>query len=171
MAHTSAHGSQENTYLIMFWRLMINQTCKKKTILELSDIFLQHVQRRLSQRTGQHFYIYISLESFRYFFNDKGTNFPNGSKKLEAVDFCRLVLPTEWYSFIYSVTGDGRVIEFPISIKPVIRWTKKCYTCTGIHNSKKLVPGLRKPIEVWRIEFCTKRYGCIWIDVCVRTLN
>ena len=132
-------------------------TVTESRLQHISDLFLGHTHNRLSQ-SGQQFYIYAELDLFRYLFGETGEVFPNGSRKLYLDDFRRLVLPINWYKFIYSNKGDGRQIEFPVSIKPVLRWSKKHY----LHNKNNtFIIAPRKPVEVWKVEMCTRRY-----DIC-----
>lgn len=84
-----------------------------------SDIFLTAVKWRLSQRTGQHFYVELSHRIFIYLFGEckKGL--------FSCKSFCKFLLPADWVLFVYTKNGEGRRNDFPVSIVPIVKWSKK----------------------------------------------
>jgi len=70
-------------------------TVTESRLQHISDLFLEHTHKRLSQRSVQQFYIYAELDLFRYLFGETGEVFPNGSRQLTLVIleglFCLLI--------------------------------------------------------------------------------
>jgi hypothetical protein len=58
----------------------------------------------------------------------------------------------ELFICMYGKDGQGRTIDFFISIKPVLQWTKHFV----LSESNNLTIGPRMPVEIWRIKLCTK---------------
>ena len=90
-------------------------------------------------------YTYAELDFFRYLFGETGEVFQNGRCKLYLDDFRRFDLPINWYKFIYSSKGDGHYSH-------------------NKNNTFIIAP--RKPVEVWKVEMCTRRY-----DICYHFLQ
>jgi hypothetical protein len=70
-------------------------TVTESRLQHISDLFLEHTHKRLSQRSVQQFYIYAELDLFRYLFGETGEVFPNGPRQLTLVIldglFCLLI--------------------------------------------------------------------------------
>lgn len=46
-------------------------------------------------------------------------------EQLFPMVFDRFLLPKNWFIFMYGKDGEGHAMDFPISIKPLLQWTKK----------------------------------------------
>ena len=95
-------------------------------------------------------YINLDIDCWRYIIKGKGT--PSNHKshyEYGKSDFGRLpMLPPDWW-YYFNQHGEGKKIDFPMKIKPVIGWSPKKH----IFNGKKIVPGPRFPIEKLIISF------------------
>jgi hypothetical protein len=97
----SVLGSQNVTFSSCITDDFTNPlTVTEYRLQHISDLFLEHTHKRLSQRSGQQLYICAKLDLFRYLFGETGEVFPNGSSKLYIDDLRRLVLPINWNKFI-----------------------------------------------------------------------
>jgi hypothetical protein len=96
-------------------------------------------------------YIELELDCWRYVTQGKGTPSQHiGHFMFEKNDFGRLpMLPPDWW-YYFNVHGEGKKIDFPIKITPVIGWSPKKHVFDG----KKVVPGPRRfPIEKLSVSF------------------
>jgi hypothetical protein len=69
-------------------------------------------------------------EIFRYGFNGKGIINDSGITLFSKEDFSLFNLPENWDKIIYTDKGEGRQIDFPVLLKPVLRWSKRHYVCS-----------------------------------------
>jgi hypothetical protein len=123
-------------------------TFSDKELQEATDIFLTAVKSRLSRRTGQHFYVELSHRLFVYIFGEcKKGLFSRNS-------FSKFLLPTDWDILVYTKHGEGRRIDFPVSVAPILQWSKKHYVR---NDNGDFLEGTRRPIQLWKIEMATKR--------------
>jgi hypothetical protein len=106
---------------------------------------------RLCQRTSNHFYLNLHHEIFRYVFNGKGIINDSDITLFSKEDFSLFNLPENWDKIIYTDKGEGRQINFPVSLKPVLRWSKRHYVC----SDGKLTDEPRMPVELLIVDFTT----------------
>lgn len=116
--------------------------------------FLLACHSRLWQRTSNNFYLNLHHEIFRYVFNGKGIINDSGITLFSKEDFSLFNLPENWDKIIYTDKGEGRQIDFPVSLKPVLRWSKRHYVC----SDGKLTDAPRMPVELLKIDFTTNRF-------------
>jgi hypothetical protein len=95
-------------------------------------------------------YINLELDCWRYITQGKGTpSHHRGHYLYNRSDFGRLpMLPPDWW-YYFNEHGEGKKIDFPMKIKPVIGWSPKKHVFDG----KNIVPGPRFPIEKLSVSF------------------
>ncbi|XP_028405214.1 uncharacterized protein LOC114527709 [Dendronephthya gigantea] len=107
-------------------------------------------------------YIDLDLDCWRYITQGKGTPSEHrGHVLYNKSDFSRLpMLPPDWW-YYFNQHGEGKKVDFPMKIKPIIGWSSKKY----VFNGKKIVPGKRFPIEKISVSFarvpCNEKNYCI----------
>jgi hypothetical protein len=112
-------------------------------LTDAKDEFLLAYHSRLCQRTSNH----LHHEIFRYVFNGKGIINDNGITLFSKEDFSLFNLPENWDKIIYTDKGERRQIDFPVSLKPVLRWSKRQYVC----SDGKLTDAPRMPVELLKV--------------------
>ena len=116
-------------------------------LTDARDEVLLACHSRLCQRTSNH----LHHEIFRYVFNGKGIINDSGITLFSKEDFSLFNLPENWDKIIYTDKGEGRQIDFPVSLKPVLRWSKRHYVC----SDGKLTDEPRMPVELLKVDFTT----------------
>ncbi|KAJ8309304.1 hypothetical protein KUTeg_014178 [Tegillarca granosa] len=114
--------------------------------ITIQRFVLTAFQDPLSQRRGCHFYINLTFEIFRFIFHDKGQDAPDGSKLFTKDDFNLLKL-----------RKIGMCLFTRRMEKCQSRWSKKHFE----HTKDKLIAGKRKPIELWKVDFCTRKVNVL----------
>ena len=71
-----------------------------------------------------------------------------GYKLYEKPDFCNLNLPRAWWYYL-DHNGEGRAINFPMKIKPVLLWSPRHYNV----QNRDVMEAERMPIEKAKIHF------------------
>ena len=123
-------------------------TLERIQVEEVSDTLLVNIQQRLHRRTGPHFYINIRHDVFRCLMPQRENCLYFKS------DFDQFIFPNGWDVVLYSKQGEGRKINFPMYIKPIVRWTKKQYEM----KAGVVVQCNRCPVEYLKVEFSTERH-------------
>ena len=112
-------------------------------LTDARDEFLLACHSRLCQRTSNHFYSNLHHEIFRYVLSGKSIINDSGITLFSKEDFSLFNLTENWEKIIYTDKGEGRNINFPVSLKPVLRWSKRHYVC----SDGKLTDAPRMPVE------------------------
>jgi hypothetical protein len=112
-------------------------------LADARDEFLLACHSRLCQRTSNHFYSNLHHEIFRYVLSGKSIINDSGITLFSKEDFSLFNLTENWEKIIYTDKGEGRNIHFPVSLKPVLRWSKRHYVC----SDGKLTDAPRMPVE------------------------
>lgn len=81
------------------------------------------------------FYASIEIDIWRYISYDKGKGCEQHGYKLYDLNYLDLFssLPNHWWYYL-DCHGQGRAINFPIKVKPVLSWTPRHF----ISNNSKL---------------------------------
>ena len=78
----------------------------------------------------------VRQDVFRYIFANKGRDSQRkGWGEYEKDDFCRCQLLPSWDKYIDHL-GDGKQIEFPVLLRPALKWGPKCYKKMQMDNLK-----------------------------------
>ena len=117
--------------------------------------FAQAVLTSLKGKSVSPVYATMNLDIYRYIFHGKGTDCEHrGHRLYSANDFERFyTLPRTWWYCLY-LHGQGRAVNFPIKLKPVLSWTAPHF----IIESNELKMAKRAPIEKVQIHVPRKAY-------------
>ena len=99
--------------------------------------------------------VQIDFDVQRYLWGDRGVVFEHpGYKLYHKEDFFRFTtLPEGWWYYL-DLHGQGKSVDFPLKMKPLLSWTPVQYikdTCNGM-----LKQAPRAPVERVIIHFCKK---------------
>ena len=88
------------------------------------------------------------LDVFRYLFKDKGSG-----KLYERTDFNSEYFSEGWW-FVQDKNGDGCCIDFPIKLRPVVKFSPKVYSKS---SDGRIVEKLRSYSEMVHITLLKRR--------------
>lgn len=90
------------------------------------------------------FYVNIELDVWRYLSHKKGVACEHRGHVLYSKhDFSRFTtLPEHWWYYL-DVHGEGKAVDFPIKIKPVLTWSPVHY----VRKAGKLAKASQFPME------------------------
>ncbi|KAK2547465.1 hypothetical protein P5673_032547 [Acropora cervicornis] len=162
---TTFHAHQDHEYLIK-WEGWPLQDCswepsenlpkklirgykrppkpREERLQEAAYHFAGRILSALKNSAISPFYVYIHLDVWRYLTCGKGTASQHRGHVLYSKhDFERFTaLPEHWWYYL-DEHGEGRVVDFPIKIKPLLTWSPAHH----IKRAGRLVKAPRFPIE------------------------
>ena len=111
-------------------------------LLEASRNFTVEVVSCLKSVSFSPVYLPMRLDVWRYVVYQRGKE-SNHHGHLEMNDFSRLkFLPKNWWYFM-NENGEGKAVDFPMKVKPVLSWSP----LTFVVDKGKLSKAPRMPLE------------------------
>lgn len=134
----------------MYFKLIFNRGYKRppkpreERLQEAAYHFAGRILSALKNSAISPFYVYIHLDVWRYLTCGKGTASQHrGHVLCSKHDFERFTaLPEHWWYYL-DEHGEGRAVDFPIKIKPLLTWSPAHH----IKRAGRLVKAPRFPIE------------------------
>lgn len=105
----------------------------KRLVLDTVSRFISSVQSSLTQGIVRNykFCVEFRLDVFRFLFNGKGSAPPAGMGMMYGEkDFDGTFFSSDW-AVVYDRLGDVCKVDFPIRLRPSIKYGPKCYDKCG----------------------------------------
>ena len=125
--------------IFITYRLFCHPQPDMRSILDNVSDLISAINRSLSLGTVRMhtFSIDFNFDIFRFLFSNKGKAPSKGKGLLyDRCDFASEYFTDKW-DVVLDRLGDGCKVEFPIRLRPVLKFSKKCYVRNGDGNLKQ----------------------------------